>query len=282
MTVETRAREENFPVASRLLPRVHRSRLLAVYAFARWVDDVGDERPRDEALRLLDTVEDDLRRLYEGDAPRLPVVRGLAPVVTACSIPVAPFLALVQANRLDQAVSRYRTFDDLLAYCELSANPVGRIVLHVFGAATEEHLRLSDRICTALQIVEHCQDVAEDHARGRVYLPAEDLRRFGCSESDLRAASTPRRLRLAVALQVDRAERLLRAGEPLAASLTGLARVAVSGYVAGGQATVAALRRAGHDVLGRSVRPRRTVLAAAWLRLLARGGRHDHDVKEVL
>ncbi|MEZ0075960.1 squalene synthase HpnC [Planotetraspora sp. GP83] len=292
--VALRARRENFPVASRLLPREHRRHLLAVYGFARFVDDIGDEAAPAERPHLLDTVEADLDRLYAGRTPRLPVTRVLASTVGACSVPAEPFHRLVRANRCDQTVTRYGTFADLLAYCALSANPVGHIVLHIFGAASPLRLALSDRVCSALQVLEHCQDIGEDYARGRVYLPGEDLRRFGCAERDLSdgiggggptgaaagglaggpvsgSGSTPARVRRVVAVQVARARRLLDEGVPLAASLTGFPRIAVAGYVAGGLATVAALEREGYDVLGRAVRPRRTGLLSAWLRVLARG-----------
>jgi squalene synthase HpnC len=265
------ARRENFPVASRLLPPAYRRHLLAIYIFARYVDDIGDEADPADRLTLLDAVDADLGRLYTGRTPRLPAVRALAPTVAAFSIPAEPFLRLVEANRQDQTMTRYDTFADLLAYCELSANPVGRIVLHIFGAATPPRAALSDRICTALQIVEHCQDVGEDHARGRVYLPAEDLRRFGCADDDLAATSTPRRLREVIALQAARASGLLDEGAPLVGTLRGFARTAVAGYVAGGRATVAALRRGGHDVLAQPIRPRRARLLAFWVRILMKG-----------
>nr|WP_221474855.1 squalene synthase HpnC [Sphaerisporangium rubeum] len=267
-----RARRENFPVASRVLPRRYRGHLFAVYAFARHVDDAGDEADPRDRPRLLEEVDADLRRLYAGQVPRHPVVRGLAATVRQCAVPAEPFHRLVEAGRRDQAVTRYETFGDLLGYCALSANPVGRIVLHVFGAAGGERVPLSDRVCSALQVVEHCQDVGEDYRRGRVYLPGEDLRRYGCTDDDLAGAVTPGPLRRVVALQVARAARLLDAGAPLLASLDGFARAAVAGYVAGGRATVAALERSGHDVLGVAVRPRRARLAAAWLRALLRRG----------
>ncbi|WP_214415846.1 squalene synthase HpnC [Sphaerisporangium fuscum] len=267
----SKAARENFPVALRLLPRRYRAHLSAVYGFARFVDDVGDEAEPGERLRLLDAVESDLARLYAGAAPRLPYIRALAPTVEACAIPPEPLRRLAEANRRDQVVSRYETFDDLLGYCELSANPVGHLVLHVFGAATPRRLAWSDGVCSALQVLEHCQDVGEDYARGRIYLPGRDLRRFGCTEDDLAGTTTPATLRRVVALQVERAVRLLGNGVPLVVSLAGPARVAVAGYVAGGRATATALRRSGHDVLGRAVRPRRARLAGAWLRLLATG-----------
>ena len=237
---------------------------MALYGFARFVDDLGDEAAPRDRLRLLDLV-----RLYAGAGAHLPPVQALAPAVASRALPAEPFHRLVEAGRRDQTVGRYTTFDDLLGYCALSANPVGHLVLYVFGLAAPHRLALSDRVCSALQIVEHCQDVGEDYRRGRVYLPGQDLRRFGCTDDDLAGPATSPRLRRVVAVQTVRAARLLEAGRPLVASLTGHARVAVAGYVAGGHATVAALERSAHDVLGRAVRPRRGRVLATWLGVLA-------------
>ncbi|MEU6714095.1 squalene synthase HpnC [Nonomuraea sp. NPDC046802] len=263
-----KARRENFPVASRLLPRRHRDHLMAVYGFARSVDDVGDDERPDDRLRLLDEIEADLARLYDGRPARLGPVGALARTVQECSIPAEPFHRLIEANRRDQTVTRYETFDELLGYCELSANPVGHLVLYVFGEVSGPRLALSDRVCSALQVIEHCQDVGEDYRRGRVYLPGEDLRRAGCPISHLAAATTSPRLRKVVALQAARAGTMLGEGETIVAALSGFARTAVSGYVAGGHATLAALRSARYDVLDRAVRPRRVGLLWAWARVL--------------
>jgi len=153
---------------------------------------------------------------------------------------------LIQANRQDQTVSRYTTFTDLLGYCRLSANPVGRIVLRVFGSATPERERLSDLVCTALQLAEHWQDVAEDFGRDRIYLPGEDMEAFGCTQRDLAAGAgaTPR-LRKLMQFETERAARLLDEGAALTGTLRGWARLAVAGYVAGGRATLAAITVAG-------------------------------------
>ncbi|TDE35483.1 squalene synthase HpnC [Actinomadura sp. 6K520] len=274
-TEERRARgelqaAENFPVATRLLPARYRAHLLNVYGYARLVDDIGDEAPPAERTALLDLVERDLDRIYAGTRPELPVMRDLARTVTARSVPAEPFRRLLRANRLDQEVTRYETFDDLLGYCALSADPVGHIVLHVFGAATPDRIALSDRVCSALQVIEHCQDAAEDHRNGRIYLPGEDLRRFGCAADDLAAAVTPTRLRGVLALQAGRAARLLDEGAALTGRLRGFARIAVAGYVAGGRAALAALEREAYDVLGGPPRPRRTRLLAEWSRTLRR------------
>ncbi len=294
-------------MALRLLPGRYRRRLEAVYGFARAVDDMGDEAPPDERAQLLDELEADLGRLYQfqdpalreapaqdstahdgpaqggpardstpaagppGDGPRIGVVRALATVAGECGVPQQVFADLIRANRQDQVVTRYPAFSDLAGYCELSANPVGRIVLYVFGVATPERMVLSDRVCTALQLAEHWQDVAEDYRAGRIYLPAEDMERFGCAESDLAAPSAGPQLRALMAFEVGRAGRLLDEGAPLVGNLRGSARVAVAGYVAGGRAALAAITAAGHDVLRATHKPRRGRLAREMLRAYAAG-----------
>ncbi len=186
--VLARAAGENFSVASLILGRQTRAHLLAIYGYARLVDQIGDDAPGDRPA-LLDRFEADLLRIFDGGGkPEHPVLRRLAPTVHALELPRGPFLRLLEANRRDQETVAYLTYEELLGYCDLSANPVGELVLHVFGAATPDRIALSDRVCTALQLAEHWQDVAEDHAAGRVYLPAEDLARFGVAAADLGAA----------------------------------------------------------------------------------------------
>lgn len=260
---------ENFPVASRLLPKRHRAHLMAVYGFARLVDDIGDEAPPDDRLPLLDAVAADVHRIYSGDTPHLPIIATLAGTVRATGIPRKPLLDLIEANRQDQVVTRYATYDDLLGYCALSANPVGLIVLHLFGYATPHRITLSDRVCTALQLAEHWQDVAEDLGNGRVYLPREDLEAYGCTEADLAAARANERVRALMAFETDRAARLLDLGAPIVGTLRGFARVAVAGYVAGGRAALAAIRKADHDVLSATPRPRAARLIPEFARALA-------------
>src|SRR5436190_6039989 len=195
-----KARRENFPVASRLLPRRQREHLLALYGFARLVDDVGDEAPGDR-LALLDWLDEEVDRVYDGE-PEHPLMQRLSATVRACEIPPEPLRALIAANRQDQSVHEYETYEQLLGYCELSANPVGHLVLHVFGAATPERLVLSDAVCSGLQLTEHWQDVAEDFSRGRVYIPAEDLRRFDCDRGDLAARQATPAFRRLLAFEV--------------------------------------------------------------------------------
>ncbi|WP_395575940.1 squalene synthase HpnC [Streptomyces sp. BK79] len=259
-----KAADENFPVAPFFLPRDWRTDLMAVYGFARLVDDIGDGDlapggadarllgvPADRAddrLLLLDAFEDDLRRVFDG-TPRHPLLRRLRPTVRRRSLTPEPFLGLIAANRQDQLVARYETWDDLLAYCELSANPVGRLVLAVTGTATPERIRRSDAICTALQIVEHLQDVAEDLGRDRVYLPAEDMKRFHVEEADLAAASAGASVRALIAFEARRARDLLDEGTPLVGSVHGRLRLLLAGFVAGGRAALGAIAAADHDVL---------------------------------
>ena len=257
---------ENFPVALRLLPSSVRADLAAVYRFARFVDDVGDEAPRDTdgRLALLDLVERDVQRIDDG-RPTLAPVADLTSLTARHHVPVQTYLDLVQANRVDQVRTAYETFDDLLDYCRLSAAPVGRIVLHVAGAAGPVEIADSDAVCAALQVLEHCQDVGEDARRGRVYLPASELRDASVAGRALRAAGTSPALRRVIERQVERSRALLEHGTPLVDRLSGWARLAVAGYVAGGLATADALERADFEVLARPVRPSkaRTATAAA-------------------
>jgi squalene synthase HpnC len=247
---------ENFPVALRFLPAAARDGLERVYRYARFVDDVGDEGPPDPAdrLALLDVVETELRAVWSGAASTLPPVRDLRLLIDTAAMPVQPFLDLVQANRLDQTVTQYAAFDDLMEYCRFSATPVGRIVLRLADADDAANIATSDAVCSALQVLEHCQDVGEDARAGRVYLPQDDLSREGVTALDLRQTTTPVGVRRAVAAQVLRADRMLAAGPSLVRALRGWPRFAVAGYLAGGEATSRALRAADYDVLARPVR----------------------------
>ncbi|AOT62145.1 squalene synthase HpnC [Streptomyces rubrolavendulae] len=282
-TTLDKAADENFPVAPFFLPRAWRADLMAVYGFARLVDDIGDgdlapggadarllgARPGDGPHALLDALETDLSRVFDGppatpaapaapatpaapgasEAPAHPLLAALRPTVRRHALGPAPFRALIEANRQDQRVRRYATHDDLLAYCELSANPVGRLVLAISGTATPERIRHSDRICTALQIVEHLQDVAEDLRRDRIYLPAEDMARFHVTEADLAAPTANASVRALVAYEARRARDLLDEGAPLVRSVQGRLRLLLTGFVAGGHAALDALRAARYDVL---------------------------------
>ena len=293
--VVANASGENFPVALRLLPARHRRHLTNLYFFARLTDDLGDEarpggyggagsppvsggfpggRPPGIAhfrLRLLDELAADDDRIYSGGTPQSPVMRAMAETVRECGVPAQPLRDLIEANRQDQLVTRYPAYPDLERYCELSANPVGQIVLYIFGVATAERIALSDNICTALQLAEHWQDVAEDLGNGRIYLPGEDLERFGCTEADLAAPAANEAVRKLMIFETNRASRLLDQGAPLVGTLRGAARLAVAGYLAGGRAALAAIRRQRYDVLAGTPRGRKPRLAAELVMAYLRG-----------
>ncbi|MEU5146563.1 squalene synthase HpnC [Streptomyces yangpuensis] len=262
-----KATAENFPVAPAFLPRAWRDGLTAVYGYARLVDDIGDgdlapggrdavllgldPAAADDRLAMLDALEADLLRVFgsAGGPPRHPLLLALRPVARAHALTPEPFLGLIEANRQDQRVRRYETYGDLVAYCELSANPVGRLVLSLTGTSTPERIRLSDAVCTALQIVEHVQDVAEDLGRDRIYLPAEDMRRFHVSEADLAAPTAGASVRALVAFESERARALLDEGLPLVGSVHGRLRLLLAGFVGGGRAALRAVTATGFDVL---------------------------------
>jgi squalene synthase HpnC len=258
-----------------------------VYGFARLADELGDayEVPPPDRLAALDWLEGELDRAYAGEAHH-PLLRGLQATLAACNLPREPLVRLIEANRQDQRLRSYETWEQLQGYCELSANPVGELVLRAFGLATPERIALSDRVCTALQVVEHLQDVAEDVLHGRLYLPAEDLARFGCSHEQLiglvskagveedrcgvrigapvhseEPDAERERLREAICFQTARARELLGAGVPLVRSVPGRPKLAVGAFVAGGRAAIDTIERADFDVLtppARASRQRRT------------------------
>jgi squalene synthase HpnC len=264
--VRRRATTENFSVASLLLGRATRRRLMAVYGFARLVDQLGDAVAGDR-LAALDEAEAELDRAFAGNA-RTAIFRELEPLIHDRRLEREPFARLIEANRRDQVQPEYETWADLVSYCELSANPVGRLVLAVFGADSPEQEALSDDVCTALQVIEHVQDVREDALAGRIYLPGEDRRRHGVEREQLTAASLGPGLRAVLELECDRARALLRSGVELVASLRGRARFAVAGYVGGGVAALDALRDSGYDVFSQAPRPGRATRARATIAVL--------------
>ena len=235
-------------MALRLLPKATRGHLRAIYGYARLVDNLGDEYPGDR-LAALDWVEAQLDDLF-ADSPRHEAFVQLAPTVARFGLDRTPFDRLLAANRLDQLKTSYADFDELLEYCALSANPVGHLVLAVFESDTPDRLAASDQICSGLQVLEHLQDVAEDAAMGRVYLPADDMERFGVTVEDLQAPAATAKLRGLVAYEASRARAMFDRGGWLVASLRGPARLAVAGFLAGGLAGLDALAAADFEVLG--------------------------------
>lgn len=258
-----KAGRENFPVASRLFPRRVRPHLMAIYGFARLADDAGDEVAGDRSA-LLDQLDRELDAVYEGE-PSHPLLQRLVPTVRTFGLPRDPFSRLIEANRRDQTAHRYETFDELMRYCELSATPVGELVLRILEAWTPDRARLSDVTCAGLQLVEFWQDLGEDAARGRVYLPLEDLGRFGYSVDELLAGVRNEPFLRLMRFEAARTRRLLEQGRPLGRTLARPAGLAVRLFTAGGLAALEDLERRGFDTLSssaRASRPRRALAAA--------------------
>ena len=254
--VAARARTENFPVASLLFPRALRPHLRAVYGFARLVDILGDEAEGDR-LELLDELEREVEACYTGE-PTWPVMQQLQPTIREFDLPREPFLRLIEANRMDQRISEYPTWPDLKHYCVHSADPVGRLVLGLLRRADDAELvASSDDVCTGLQLVNFLQDVPRDLALGRIYLPAEDRRRYDVTVLDAPNEPLTRLLRF----EADRARGLLAAGRTLQLELAGRIGRAVGLFARGGLAALDALEDAGWDIFTQRPRPSRLRLA---------------------
>jgi len=242
-----RTHYENFTLGSRLLPRHLRRHIAAIYAFARTADDLADEEPDAvRALAGLDAWERELEACYAG-APRHPIFIALAATVREFGIPIEPFRRLLTAFRMDAQFRSPDSFEDLLHYCAHSANPVGHLVLHLFGYTDDERRARADDICTALQLTNFWQDLAVDLAKGRVYLPRQDMARFGYGPDDLaRHAVTPI-FRALMAFECTRTRALFTRGLTLAAMLeAGLGRE-VRFFAGGGMAILDRLEAVGYD-----------------------------------
>jgi squalene synthase HpnC len=262
--IDARAAGENFPVASLLAPRSARPHLRAVYGFARLVDNLGDEAAGDRAALL-----DELERELEGP-PRTEIMRRLHATIADRGLPLDPFRRLIEANRRDQVRSRYETWDELREYCTYSADPVGRLVLGIYGRAGEPELvAMSDAVCTGLQLVNFVQDPPRDLALGRVYLPQEDLRRFGVADDALAGPPT-RAIAGLLRFEGERARELLERGLPLRRALGGRPGLSVALYARGGLAALQALERAGWDVFTGRPAPTRWMFARLAFRELLR------------
>jgi squalene synthase HpnC len=257
-SVARRARTENFPVASLLFPRRLRPHLRAIYGYARLVDILGDEVEGDR-LAALDELEREVEACYSGD-PTWPVMKALQPTIREFALPREPFLRLIEANRMDQRIAEYETWDDLREYCRHSADPVGRLVLGLLHLDREPELvAASDDVCTGLQLVNFLQDVPRDLELGRIYLPVEDRRRFGVTVLDRPSPELTRTLEF----EAERARELLAAGRLLQARIQGRVGRAVGLFARGGLAALEALERARWDIFTQRPRPSRTRLALA-------------------
>jgi squalene synthase HpnC len=256
---------ENFTVASWLLPRRLLPHFYSIYAFCRWADDLADEvGDPHQSLELLDWWQDELERCYAGEVEH-PVFVALQPTIREFDIPRAPFQRLLTAFRQDQYKTRYATHDEVLAYCRDSANPVGRLVLYLGHCHDDERGALSDSICTGLQLINFCQDVARDWAKGRIYLPAETLDRAGFGEEMFARGQATAGFRGALRAEVERAEDYLRRGQSLIERLPRELQLDVALCAAGGLAIAEKIRSLDFDVW----RTRPTLSKRTQLRLLA-------------
>jgi squalene synthase HpnC len=248
----TRAHYENFPVASWLVPAPLRPHVCAVYAFARRADDFADEaRFAGRRLARLAAWERQLEAAVAGEPVRNPVFVALADTIRAHDLPAAPFHDLLSAFRQDVTTARYPSHKALLDYCRRSADPVGRLVLMLFGHRDERLFVWSDAICTALQLTNFWQDVAVDAAKGRIYLPADDMARFGVTAEDIDSGVATEGFRELIAFQVARTRALFLKGAPLCDRLEGRLAMEIKAVWLGGMGLLDAIERAGCDVLRR-------------------------------
>lgn len=264
---------ENFTVGSLLIPKKLRRHVYAIYAYCRWVDDIGDEPlsyisdseaaagwsmagelsasdEQEKKLDLLDRWEEELEQCYSG-SPSHPGMMALQDTVRTLDIPKEPFLKLIEANRMEQRSTRYLTYDDLLYYCDHSANPVGHLFLYLFGYRDEERQRLSDATCTGLQLANFWQDVARDYRLGRIYLPEEDMQRFGYTDGDLAGGVFNDGFRRLMAFEVQRARELFDKGARLLDTVDRRLSLDVALFTRGGMAVLDAIEGQGYDVLSR-------------------------------
>jgi squalene synthase HpnC len=265
-----RTHYENFSVATWFLPKRLRQHFFNVYAYCRISDDLGDETGDQTAsLQLLDEWEAELNACYSG-APRHPVLVALAGTVREFAIPKHEFADLLTAFRQDQTVARYQTFEDLLGYCRYSANPVGHLVLYLCGYRDAERQQLSDFTCTALQLANFWQDVSVDFEKGRVYLPLEDLRKYGVCEEDIPARRNTEQFCEMMRFEVKRAREWFDRGLPLVGEVSHELAIDIELFSRGGQEILNAIERQGYAVLGN----RPTISKSRKLALVARAALH--------
>jgi squalene synthase HpnC len=246
-----RTHYENFSVATWFLPKHLRQDFLNVYAYCRISDDLGDEvGDTRAALALLDEWQAELNACYEGN-PRHPVFVALAETVKKFAIPKHEFSDLLVAFRQDQTITRFETFDDVLAYCRYSANPVGHLVLYLCGYHDAERQQLSDYTCTALQLANFWQDVSVDYGKGRIYLPLEDLRRYSVSEKDIQEKQNTPAFCQMMKFEVERARQWFERGLPLVSKVDAALAIDIELFSRGGQEILHAIERQQFAVLGR-------------------------------
>ena len=241
---------ENFPVASVLLPWHLRQPVALIYRFAREADDFADEGDAEASVRLeqLDHFRREFTKLERGEAPEIPWFSALGEAIRRYRLPTEPFRDLLSAFSQDVVQTRYATYDDVLDYCRRSANPVGRLLLVLYGAAERRHLEWSDAICSSLQLINFLQDVAIDYRKNRIYLPQEEMLRFGVSEGDIARGDTGGAWKALMAFQIGRARELLHSGAPLGRVLKGRIGLELRMIIAGGARILEKIEDVGGDV----------------------------------
>ncbi len=227
---------ENFPVASALLPAQLRHPVTVIYRFARSADDFADEGdlPASARLAQLDDYRQELKRLEAGAAPTRPLFTELEQIVRQHGLPLQLFRDLLDAFAQDVVKNRYANFAEVMDYCRRSANPVGRLLLHLFGAATERNLKRSDAICSSLQLINFWQDIAIDWRKNRIYLPQDEMRRYGVTEDQIAAGVTSGEWKTFMQFQVERARALMQSGASLGRDLPGRVGLEIRTIVEGG------------------------------------------------
>ncbi len=258
---------ENFPVASVLLPRRLRRPVEIIYHFARQADDFADEGelPDDERLAKLDAFRNELKRIAAGETPRTPMFCDVAGIVAEFQLPLQLFHDLLDAFSQDVVKKRYANFDEVLDYCRRSANPVGRLLLHLYDDATPQNLAYSDAICTSLQLINFWQDVRKDYAISRIYLPQDEMARYGVTEDSIAQGRADPAWRELMQFQCDRTRAMMKSGAPLGSILTGRIGLEMRMIIAGGLRILDKLRAVDYDMFNR----RPVLKPADWVIMLA-------------
>ena len=259
---------ENFPVASILMPKRLRKPVAAIYHFARTADDIADEGDLPDAQRLqqLDEFRAELARIERDETPATALFQNLAAAIHQHTLPMQPLYDLLDAFSQDVVKKRYENFDELLDYCRRSANPVGNLLLHLYGEATPVNLAYSDAICTSLQLINFWQDVAKDYAIGRIYLPLDEMAHYGVSEVQIAQGNADEAWRALMKFQIDRARALMLSGKPLGTILTGRIGLEMRMIIAGGLRILSKLESAQYDMF----RQRPVLKPFDWVIMLAK------------
>ena len=257
---------ENFPVASIALPKSVRRPVSLIYAFARQADDFADEGERrpEERIALLNGFRRELESIRSRQEPETTLFAALSSVISQYGLPLTPFHDLLDAFTQDVGKKRYENFTELVSYCEKSANPVGRLLLILYGADSERNRFYSDKICSSLQLINFLQDVRIDYAMDRIYLPQDEMRRFGISEHDIASGHAGQSWQALMAFQADRARQMMLEGAPLAKVMKGRFSLEMKLIVLGGLAILDKLEKAGWDVF----RNRPRLERRDWLQLV--------------